>query len=290
MQRTTIFLAYLLAGNILTAQQYPFVHYTPREGLVNNRARFVFQDSKGKLYISTYGGLSIYDGTRFTNYTTNNGLSNNLVNAVVEMGEDSIWIFTNTHRINCIIRGRLKDFVPADNYTPLINQMIKSRNGTYYALADEGLFRFQNNRFYKVPLRGTHSKDEAKTLTFGVETDGKLFMLSNPEYKLPGGILWVYDITGDSVIASMDNINATHLFVPAPGALWISTLNGVYDLEMNSIKSRKIILKGIPPSAHIPPSIVPIGIFSDRQKNTWITTSNGVYRIQTSGKATLFVV
>ena len=290
MQRTTIFLAYLLAGNILTAQQYPFVHYTPREGLVNNRARFVFQDSKGKLYISTYGGLSIYDGTRFTNYTTNNGLSNNLVNAVVEMGEDSIWIFTNTHRINCIIRGRLKDFVPADNYTPLINQMIKSRNGTYYALADEGLFRFQNNRFYKVPLRGTHSKDEAKTLTFGVETDGKLFMLSNPEYKLPGGILWVYDIAGDSVIATMDNINATHLFVPAPGALWISTLNGVYDLEMNSIKSRKIILKGIPPSAHIPPSIVPIGIFSDRQKNTWITTSNGVYRIQTSGKATLFTI
>src|SRR5687768_12384288 len=89
MQRTTFFLAFILLSNILIAQHYPFVHYTPREGLVNNRARFVFQDSKGKLYISTYGGLSIYDGTRFTNYTTTNGLSNDLVNEIVEMGEDS---------------------------------------------------------------------------------------------------------------------------------------------------------------------------------------------------------
>ena len=165
MQRTTIFLACLLAGNILIAQQYPFVHYTPREGLVNNRARFVFQDSKGKLYIATYGGLSVYDGTRFTNYTTNNGLSNNLINSIVEMGEDSILIFPNTHRIHCIVKGKLKDFVPADNFTPLVNQLIKCKNGIYYALADEGLFRFENKRFHKIPLLGTDSGVEAKSIT-----------------------------------------------------------------------------------------------------------------------------
>src|SRR5205814_6527558 len=101
MHRTALILAYLFICVNCLSQQYPFVHYTPREGLVNNRARFVFQDSKGKLYIGTYGGLSIYDGSRFINYTANNGLAVNLVNCVAEMGEDSVWVITNVNKIQC---------------------------------------------------------------------------------------------------------------------------------------------------------------------------------------------
>ena len=96
MQRTAAILACILFCVSCFSQQYPFVHYTPREGLVNNKARFIFQDSKGKLYIGTFGGLSIYDGSRFTNFDYNNGLGNNLVNDIVEMGDDSVWIMVNS--------------------------------------------------------------------------------------------------------------------------------------------------------------------------------------------------
>ena len=79
MQRTASILAcFFICINCLsqsasTGGKYPFVHYTQREGLVNNKARFMFQDSKGKLYIGTFGGLSIYDGSRFTNFDYKNG-------------------------------------------------------------------------------------------------------------------------------------------------------------------------------------------------------------------------
>src|SRR5215203_3852204 len=118
MQRNLIFIACLTICVNCFSQQYPFVHYTPREGLVNNRARTIYQDSKGRLYICTYGGLSIYDGSRFTNFTTENGLTNNLVNDVVEMGPDSIWIFSNSKKIHCLVSGILKDFIPSDGFTP----------------------------------------------------------------------------------------------------------------------------------------------------------------------------
>ena len=61
------------------AQKYPFVHYSPKDGLVNNRTRLMYQDRKGLLYISTYGGFSIYDGQRFTNYPMDDGLGDSLV-------------------------------------------------------------------------------------------------------------------------------------------------------------------------------------------------------------------
>ena len=96
MQRTAIILACFFICAKSFAQLYPFVHYTPREGLVNNKAKIIFQDSKGKLYIGTFGGLSIYDGSRFTNFDYNDGLGNTLVNDIVEMGDDSVWILVNS--------------------------------------------------------------------------------------------------------------------------------------------------------------------------------------------------
>src|SRR5215467_14490832 len=129
------------------AQQYPFIHYTPKDGLVNNRARFMFQDSRGRLYFATYGGLSVYDGSRFTNYTTDNGLKTSLVNQVIEMGEDSFWIIPNGEMMHTLVHGQIRNIETTDHYYPVVNQLIKCSDGYYYAISDNGLFRFSNNRF-----------------------------------------------------------------------------------------------------------------------------------------------
>ncbi|HYC29719.1 MAG TPA: hypothetical protein VEB42_12895, partial [Chitinophagaceae bacterium] len=97
-------MAGMLSCSGLQAQRYPFVYYTSKDGLVSTRARYMFQDSKGKLYIATFGGLSVYDGARFTNYTTDNGLADNMVNDVVQMGEDSLWIMPNTNKVHCLVQ------------------------------------------------------------------------------------------------------------------------------------------------------------------------------------------
>ena len=184
MQRRVIILAcFFICINCLsqsagTGGIYPFVHYTPREGLVNNKARFIFQDSKGKLYIGTFGGLSIYDGSRFTNFDYNDGLGNNLVNDVVEMGYDSVWILVNGQKINYVVNGRLKTFTPADNYTPVINKLIKCSDGYYYAITDEGLFRLQDRKFVKMDLSGMPEGIEAISLNRAIEFDKKLFIFS----------------------------------------------------------------------------------------------------------------
>src|SRR6185436_83140 len=96
MQRLILILAYFFICTNIFAQQYPIVHYTPKDGLVNSRVKKAFQDSKGRMYFLTYGGLSVFDGARFINYTTQQGLGNNLVNDIFEAGQDSLLIATNS--------------------------------------------------------------------------------------------------------------------------------------------------------------------------------------------------
>src|ERR1700704_632462 len=125
MQRAAILLAYFFVCVNSFAQQYPFVHYTPKDGLISNQVRNIYQDSKGRLYFATVNGLSIYDGARFINYTTKNGLAFDIVNTVMEMGDDSIWIIPNTGKINCLVKGRMKTLAFKDSAAPVINHLKK---------------------------------------------------------------------------------------------------------------------------------------------------------------------
>src|SRR4030095_6623431 len=97
------FAFFLLSAGITYPQEFPFVQYTPKDGLVNSRVRKIFQDTRGRIYFLTYGGLSVYDGSRFRNYTTQDGLGVEMVNDIIELGEDSFLVATNTSKLNSLV-------------------------------------------------------------------------------------------------------------------------------------------------------------------------------------------
>jgi ligand-binding sensor domain-containing protein len=86
------------------AQQFPFEYYTPKDGLVNSRVRSIKQDSKGRLYFITYGGLSEYDGSRFTSYNQQDGLASEMVNDLVEIPGDTLLVATNARSLNTLVQ------------------------------------------------------------------------------------------------------------------------------------------------------------------------------------------
>src|SRR5258705_6873316 len=284
MQRTALILAYFFICVNCFSQQYPFVHYTPREGLINNKAKFIFQDSKGKIYVATFGGLSIYDGARFTNFNYNDGLGNDLVNDVVEMGEDSVWILSNAKKINYIINGRLKVFTTADNFTPVINKLIKFSDGNYYAIADEGLFQLHDRKFIKMDLNGMPEGHEPISMNKAIEFDKKLFIVSNPGYKSNPNIL-VYDLVAKKLIAYKLGIDPISLFSPSAKELWISTHTGFY--KFDKLDGKEILLNPFPDTYHFPKKIIPHLIYKDRQENLWFATPEGVYNVSADGETTL---
>src|SRR5689334_18760984 len=114
MQRIILILAYFFICVSCFSQQYPFVYYTPKDGLANSRVRSIRQDSQGRMLFITYGGLSIYDGTRFINYSQQDGLNNEVVNDIAEAGPDSFFVASNSAMLNTLVKGRIGVFKTVD--------------------------------------------------------------------------------------------------------------------------------------------------------------------------------
>jgi ligand-binding sensor domain-containing protein len=73
-----------LGPDVLPAEQLPIRTYTIPDGLAHNHINRIRQDSRGYLWFCTDGGLSVFDGYRFTNYTTEDGLPHPWVNDLLE--------------------------------------------------------------------------------------------------------------------------------------------------------------------------------------------------------------
>ncbi|MBK8566451.1 MAG: histidine kinase [Saprospiraceae bacterium] len=94
MLRNLFIFICLLFACAIAAQQPYFKNYQVRDGLPSNNVYFVFQDSKGYIWLCTDIGVSRFDGSRFTNFTTANGLTDNEVFTCYEDRSGRIWFAT----------------------------------------------------------------------------------------------------------------------------------------------------------------------------------------------------
>src|SRR5215831_13491681 len=68
--------------------------YTTEDGLVRKWVTRIRSDSRGRLWFCTVEGLSLFDGERFSNYTTAQGLPHRVVNDILDAGDGTYWLAT----------------------------------------------------------------------------------------------------------------------------------------------------------------------------------------------------
>ena len=69
--------------------------YTTAEGLVNDNVQSIAADQNGNLLFGTQGGLSLFDGTSFKNFTRENGLNSNNILCLTIDRNGVVWIGTD---------------------------------------------------------------------------------------------------------------------------------------------------------------------------------------------------
>lgn len=134
----------LLFTSATKAQRYPFFHLSIEDGLVQSQATSLAQDSFGNLWIGTLGGLSRYDGQRFTNYSVRDGLAGNAIYSLATHPDGSLWMCT-AHGVSRFDGRKFRHFRFASEKGPeiagVLNSVKVAPDGTVWALMEGRLYR-----------------------------------------------------------------------------------------------------------------------------------------------------
>lgn len=96
----------------LCGQEYSYVNYNTREGLAGSKVYCMVQDHDGFMWFGTETGLSRFDGTRFSNYTTSEGLPDNDIIKLYVDSKNRVWIIPFKNELCYYWRGK---FYTAEN-------------------------------------------------------------------------------------------------------------------------------------------------------------------------------
>mgnify|MGYP002224866024 FL=1 len=66
----------LFSQSIAASVEVRSTHMTTGDGVANNSIRYIYQDSKGFIWMGTLNGLSRYDGNSFVTYRPEGGNKN----------------------------------------------------------------------------------------------------------------------------------------------------------------------------------------------------------------------
>ena len=132
-------------GGICKYDGKTFDYFTTNEGLLNNQIRCIQEDKKGNILVATAKGLSIYDGQKFTNYSTNTN------EPIVEWNKTNgdLWFYAGEEEginrfdginMNYLIFPKPKNQDPYNVYG--VTDMSKDKDGIVWIATYAALFNY----------------------------------------------------------------------------------------------------------------------------------------------------
>jgi signal transduction histidine kinase/ligand-binding sensor domain-containing protein/DNA-binding NarL/FixJ family response regulator len=249
-----------------------FRNFGKSDGLPSAYVRSLYLNSKGTLWIGTYGGgLSRLKDGAFRSFTTKDGLSSNAIVSVREDSNGSLWVGTYGAGLN-----RLADAASADGSRP--------RFAVYPGLPSNDVWAIYEDRDQNLWI-GTGGGglarlfDQTLFASYGTK-EGLSNDVTLPIYEDRGGSLWIGTnggglnrfSKGKFTTLTVKNGLADNLVFTVcedlEGALWIGTRKG-----LNRLKNGKITTytkeNGLP-------SDVVLATYLDGNGTLWIGTRAGL--------------
>ncbi len=93
-----------------------YVHYTTRNGLLDNNISWITEDSQGKLWVASEKGLNKFDGKKFTSITSKESFADYKVWNIIEDRENNLWFSTDTG-LYVLKNGEFRLYDKADGKT-----------------------------------------------------------------------------------------------------------------------------------------------------------------------------
>jgi ligand-binding sensor domain-containing protein/two-component sensor histidine kinase len=257
------------------AQQINIWKYNIEDGLVNNDILNIYQDSRGFIWLCTRGGLSRYDGSRFTNFTPGNGLATDMINDIYEVKPQQFLVAQNAGGPAWLINDRIRPITGNNSVT--INRFYNIQNRLVGTTDGHGIVEWNKSIFRQAD---TAYKESISSMT---AINDSAWVLIHLPYSL------TYSTAFLKSWGSPLSTNATAIFTDSRHRTWIGTEHG---LKLVNIKNlpEKLAFLSLPAPYNI--SLLNEAyidcMMEDSQGNTWIGTVNGLVRVDKNERTTIY--
>lgn len=114
---------------------------------LNNYIWSLYQDSKGNIWIATSIGISLYDGVKCINYSTEHGLSARPISCITEDSSGNMWFGSSTNGITKFDGERFTQYTSDTGlFNYRINKILASKNGAiWFATIGGGLGKIKGD-------------------------------------------------------------------------------------------------------------------------------------------------
>lgn len=270
-----------LLALVCVAEQLPVKTYTTGEGLPRDEVTLLKQDSRGFLWLAAGDGISRFDGYKFTNYTTNDGLADRRVNDLLETRGGLYLVATSAGlcRFNPI--GSARPFTvlnPDPNKPTVFNALTEHPNGSIWAATDEGLYivelqpdgsaHFQQLTFDGIDARVTTLRFDRNGVLWCGTSAGTVFRL------LTDGRVERYSLQ------TADAVNV--LLSDRDGRIWVGTTNGLFRLVAEPLSGQSVIAEAYGAREGLLDWWVN-ALVQTHDGTLWIGTSRGLYSLAHAG-------
>lgn len=268
-------ISFLLASGLflqVQCQQVSFIKYTVYDGLVANPVRCIYQDKKGFIWIGTFEGLSRYDGYKFTNYTTINGLSHNVINDIIEV-EGKLLVAENNGSVDMIqnnsLRGGLRVPSAVNSIAPFKDRLLLSTDAN-------GFYEYKKDNLIRPPQETT-----ALSLGHFLAIPNSMLLTDGVDN---GMVIYNKDL-GVALISKTLTGHFYKLFRDSKQRIWACTSVGLKLLQINTGTKPSISNAPLPAGFNIPPldHVQVTSMVEEKDGSYWIGTQKGLVHLLPGG-------
>jgi len=226
-----------------------FINFNAQNGFRGNEIRSLLKDSKGNLWVGTFGqGVAKYDGNTFTYYNENDGMSHGYVHSILEDSKGNLWLGTG-NGVNKFDGQEFTTYGTRDGFcNSYIGSMAEDLAGNIWFGTDRCVVRYDGKRFTQITEKDGLMSNTIYLLQ--LDDQGNLWVGSNK-----GVDKLVLDATGkiEEIISYGKEqgfrgveCNTRAVCLDNQNNLWFGTIGGAIKYNPN-----EDLLDTIPPSVHI---------------------------------------
>ncbi|MCC7303559.1 MAG: SpoIIE family protein phosphatase [Bacteroidia bacterium] len=268
-----------MAGIQVSFSQVSFLkNYSIDEGLSHSQVNSLFQDSKGYIWVTTFGGgISRFDGRTFRNFGEADGVSGNITRGTAEDSRGRIWFGSLGGGVFMYDGKRITNWY--DSLLPSSKRVYSldiDKKDQLWLATDSGIYMYDGKRtryfgpdkhIDAIPFMHIHADDQGRI--WASSWAGGVYMIDGETtYRVQRSD----GLTSDTIMYTV---------ITAEGKIFSATAHGVSELWMESGKLRA---KKVPMNPVLDQQFINC-LFWDPREGLWVgTNQQGLVLIRKNGQ------